>query len=402
MLKRYIKQTKNDVVFRKLLSNLPYSPALIADIGFYANRLRNEEVTRRTTVLFVVLALVMQSLAVFSPPESANASSEQDIIRGGVTDLNDFLARYDRNENDVKDIYSTAGVSRSEIVAVKPATISSRDDTYIMSRYGQLSPAGNEVSMSYQRSAGGMGVRYFSPLAAISGANTTFDGWAGKSATLGWFGILKSNGSLATKGLPTSISPSDASVAGPVKTVSALNLSQDSHPTEKTTAKPLDKLVYTLRLSNPQNISVTGIFDVRIADVLEYSSLIDGGGGSFDSNTGTISWPSVQLAPGESQERTFAVQLLPAFPATAAGQSNPASFDCKLSLVFGNVLTTNVKCPPEKDLENVLSFLPPTDTGANILFSVILLAVVLFFYVRTRQMKKEIKIVRHNYNTGVI
>ena len=136
-------------MFRKLVSNLPYSPALITEVGFYAKRLRKEDVTRRTTVLFVALALVMQSLSLFSPPTPANASSEQDIIRGGVSDLTDFLTRYDHNEDDVKDIYSTVGVSRSEIAAAKPGMIHATDNTYVMSRFGQLSASGHEISMSY-------------------------------------------------------------------------------------------------------------------------------------------------------------------------------------------------------------------------------------------------------------
>jgi hypothetical protein len=389
-------------VFRKLISNLPYSPALIEDIGFYAKRLRGEEVTRRTTVLFVVLALIMQSLAVFSPPESANASSEQDIIRGGVSDLKDFLVRYDHNEEDVKDIYSAAGISRSEIATTHPGTIQASDNTYVMSRYGQLSPSGKEVSMSYQRSVGGMGVRYFSPLASIGGSGSHFNGWVGHSATLGWFGIIQASGSLATHGLPVSLSPANATTANAVKTVSAVNLSQNSVPTETKTAQPLDKIVYSIKLSNPHTVSVTGVFSVRIADILEYATLIDGGGGILDENTGTLSWSQVQLGLGQSQERTFAIQLASSFPATAVGNSNPASYDCKLTLVFGNEQITRVECPPEKGVESLFTQLPPTDMWMNILFGSVLLLIVVFFYFRTRQMKKEIRIIRHNFNTGII
>ncbi len=389
-------------MFRKLVSNLSFSPALITEVGFYAKRLRQEEVTRRMTVLFVVLALIMQSLAVFSPPESANASSEQDIIRGGVSDLNDFLTRYDHNENDVKDIYSAAGVSRSEIVAAHASTIDVKDNTYAMSRYGQLSASKGEVSMSYQRSVGGVGIRYFSPLSAISGSGASFSGWVGQSATLGWFGIIKASGSLATHGLPTSISPMNASAASAVKAASAVNLTQSSIAANSTAAKPLDKISYSLKLSNTNTTSVTSSFNVRIADILEYASLIDGGGGSFDADSGTLSWPQVQLAPDQSQERTFAVQLLSDLPATASGQSNPSSYDCKISLVFGNSVDTPLDCPPIKGVESLFSQLPTTSIGANVGFATVLALVVGFFYVRTRQLKKEIRIIRHNLNTGII
>lgn len=389
-------------MFRKLVSNLPYSPALIADIGFYANRLRDEEATRRTTVLFVVLALIVQSLAVFTPPESANASSEQDIIRGGVADLNDFLIRYDHNEQDVKDIFNAAGVTRSEIAAAKPGKIHASDDTYLLSRYGQLSDSAKEVSMAYQRSAGGVGIRYFSPLEGMGGKGATFSGWVGESEILGWFGIIQSNGSLATKGLPTTIDPADATILSVTKTVTALNLSQGSMPIETTVAKPNDKIMYSLKVLNPHAVSITTNFNVRIDDLLEYSTVVDSGGGTLDDKTNYLSWSQVQLRPGESQTRTFAVQMFPSFPATAAGQSNPASYDCKMTIVYGKELSNQIECPPIKSIEGILNMLPPMNAGTNVIFGLSVLGIVAFFYVRTRQLKKEIRIIRHNFNTGVI
>lgn len=163
-------------MFRKLVSNLPYSPSLISEIGFYARRLKNEDVTRRLTALFIVLTFVMQSLAVFSPVESVNASSEQDIIRGGVSDLDDFLVRYDHNEDDLKDILSTVGVSRDEVANTRKTTIRATSDMYMMSRFGQLMASDKEISMSYQKSTGGMDVRFFSKLTELDGAHQSFKG----------------------------------------------------------------------------------------------------------------------------------------------------------------------------------------------------------------------------------
>ena len=55
-------------MFRRIFSNLSFSPALVGQLGFYAKRLRREEATRRLGLVFTALALVVQSLAVFSPP----------------------------------------------------------------------------------------------------------------------------------------------------------------------------------------------------------------------------------------------------------------------------------------------------------------------------------------------
>lgn len=382
------------------MSNLPYSPALITEVGFYARRLRNENATRQVTVLFVVLALIMQSLALFSPPESANASSEQDIIRGGVSDLNDFLTRYDHNEDDVKDIYSTVGVSRAEIAAARPGTITAKNNTYIMSRYGQLGASEQEISMSYQRSAGGTGIRYFSPLAESVGSHQTFKGWIGQSAALGWFAVVQANGSLATHGLPTTFDPAGAS-SGATKLVSAQNLTQNK-PAEETTVEPGDKISVTLRLSNNRSTTVSDNFSMRINDLLEYTSLIDAGGGTVDQNSSTIGWGTVQLASGSSQERTFVVQVLANIPATAAGKSNPESYDCRLTVSFGNALNLPVDCPAIKGVEGALFQMPKIDINGNLIFIGIVLVIVIFFALRTRQLKKEIRIIRHNFNAGII
>ncbi len=387
-------------MFRKLVSNLPYSPALITEVGFYAKRLRGENATRQVTVLFVVLTLVMQSLSLFSPPESANASSEQDIIRGGVSDLNDFLVRYDHNEDDIRDIYSTVGVSRAEIAAAHSGTITAKNNTYIMSRYGQLGASEQEISMSYQRGVGGTGIRYFSPLAESVGKHQTYTGWIGKSAALGWFAIIQANGSLATHGLPTTFDPSGAS-SGATKLINAQNLTQNK-PADETTVQPGDKISVTLRLSNNRPASVSDSFSTRINDLLEYTSLIDAGGGTVNQNSSTISWGTIQLASGSSQERTFVVQALTSMPATATGKSNPESYDCRLTVSFGNALDLPVDCPAIKGVEGALFQMPKIDISGNLIFIGIIFVIVVFFAFRTRQLKKEIRIIRHNFNAGII
>lgn len=388
-------------MFRKLVSNLPFSPALIHDVGFYASRLRKEEVTRQLTLIFVALTLVMQSLAVFSPPESANASSEQDIVRGGLSGLDDFLLRYERNDDDLKDIFTAIGISQSELATMRPSTIRVTDDSYLLTRYGQLSANANEASLSYQRSVGGIGVRYFSPLADITRSTATFEGWTGESPATGWFAVLKSSGGLVTRGLPSAVSAAGASNSLITKTVTATNLSQSGAPAT-TTAQPLDKIAYTIKAVNTGTTSATIPFSVHLSDVLEYATLIDAGGATYDSTTATLSWQQTQLAAGKSQERTFVVQLFSELPATATGQSNPASYDCTLAVSFGTRSSTPVACPPAKATESIINQLPTTSLATNIIFGGTLLAIVTYFYVRTRQLKKEIRIIRHNINTGII
>lgn len=371
----------------------------MTDIGFYANRLRGEEATRRTTVLFVVFALIMQSLAVFSPPESANASSEQDIVHGGVSSHDDLLLRYDHNESDIKDIYTALGVTRVEIADAKAETVSVKKSMYVTTRYGQLGHGTQEVSVSYPRSTGGVGVRYLTPYGNLSDKLSSIDAWVGTSASLGWFAISKANGGIVLKELPKSYDDKKASL--PVtKTLAAKNLSQPGSE-DSASAEPNDKIAYTLRAVNPGSTTQTNMFEVRIDDLLEYATLIDAGGGDFDTQTNTLRWPQTQLSPGEAQDRTFAVQLISHLPATPSGLSNPGSYDCTLSATYGNLLQHPVSCPAAKGVEGFLQQLPSAGIGVNVVAAIVLFATSLYFYARTRQMKKELRIIRHNVNSSV-
>lgn len=119
-------------MFRNFVSNLSFSPALIGQLGFYAKRLRKEETTRRVGLIFVVLALVVQSFAVFSPAESANAANPDAIIYNSMANKQELLTIYDRNNDgagrtDIQQVYSRVGISRNDIVNAQEAYFNTGD-----------------------------------------------------------------------------------------------------------------------------------------------------------------------------------------------------------------------------------------------------------------------------------
>lgn len=394
-------------MFRKLVSNLSFSPALITQVGFYARRLRKEEVTRRLTIVFTVLALLVQSLAVFSPPESANASSEQDLIRGGIQNIDDFLARYDKNNDDIKDIYTTAHITREEIATASLGTISSKDGFYTTTRYAQYTADQGEISFAYSRSSGGQGIRYSSPLALADTRSpakengTQYQAYIGTSAKLGWFAIIKNSAGLATKGKPATITPI-VDTNPVVRSLITANVSKNAPDATQTPAQPFDKINYTVTAKNTSNRSAPTSFSVNLSDALEYATLIDAGGGSIDEQTKQLLWPTTTLTAGATEQRTFVLQLLADTPATATGASNANSFDCVMATSFGTTVRVPVECPSLKGLEGIISELPSTNIFMNLTVSSLFLIVVSYFYLRTRQLKKEIRLIRHSLNTGTI
>lgn len=388
-------------MFRKLVSNLSFSPSVIDDIGRYSNKLKKEELTRRLSVLFIVLAVLVQSFALFSPPSSANASNSQDIIPGGVSSVDDFLSIYDRNDQDIKDIFYSLGIRRTDIAALRPSKIEPSQNTYALFRHGGLSSYNRESRLYYDRSVGGTGTRYFARLSDAGMENRSIDGWSGYSDSLGWFAVAKANGSIIVESLPIQIKDTSGSTQAVDRKLTVRKLGYDK-TIENGPATNNDRIEYVLSTTNTRGIPITAVFDVQLNDALEYASLIDKGGGDFSNDTKKLSWQPVSLEAGETQSRTFVIKMFPQFPATSQGVSNPNSFDCTVTVVFGQKQSTPVDCPPEKNIEGFLMSLPGLHKNDAAVVTLVVLSLVLYFYLRTKIIGDELRILRHSFSRRTV
>jgi len=189
------------------------------------------------------------------------------------------------------------------------------------------------------------------------------------------------------------------------------NTTQLLDDANETTAKPGDRLEYRLSVKNIGSTTGSYTMEDNIADVLEYADLIDAGGGTVveaSSDTpveevGTITWPAVSIKPGEQIEKIVIVQLKAETPATPIARGNPESYNCRMVNDFaGNNTTINVDCPAPKTVERTVTELPQTGATENIVFGGGVLAVVAYFYARSRQVKKEVRLIRRDLNSGTI
>ena len=396
-------------MFRKIVSQLSFSPAVVGQLGFYAKRLRKEQVTRRLGLVFVALALIVQSLVVFQPPESANASNPSDFIPGGLgvgqsADYGKFISAYDSNTWNVKDIMRSVGITRDEIVAAKygnwrtPGTIS----------WGREPRTGEVGSIRVTNKDGtDIGAIHGRPMTYING-DTDINGWIGYSKHVGWFAIMNACGNLVTKNIPPPVVP--PAPEAPVKNPPAKfelsktgnNVSQGNVSATTVAARHNDRISFTITIKNTGGTAGKASFLDHLGDVLEYSTLTERGGGAFDSNKNTLSWPEVTIPAGAQESRTYAVTMLSTIPATPQGQSDPSSYDCVMENVFGNGLRIPVVCASPKVIENIVTELPKTGPAENMLFAGIALAVVTFFYLRSKQLNKEVRLIRRDLNSGTL
>lgn len=109
-------------MFNKLVSNLNFNPGLITQIGFYANRIKQENALRRLSFVFIALAMVIQTFAVIAPPQKSLASSSNHIFNGLTTsnsvrgNVNLIVGAWD--SSDIKDIYGYFGVTKQDVANI--------------------------------------------------------------------------------------------------------------------------------------------------------------------------------------------------------------------------------------------------------------------------------------------
>lgn len=610
-------------MFRRIVSNLSFSPALVGQLGFYARRLRKEEATRRLGLVFTALALVVQSLAVFSPPEAANASTPGQVgnaprctvesvgprgqaftiqgneakvdfkVSGGKNckvqlSANSFFAPsmdgrpydkqilHDRNtrvfdtpgrytmkttlpnkSNPDKGCFyqvdltygtynvtpviayghgkldcgatvasatctsfniirnaaqekitlrATSSTSNAKVTKyvfdvtkpnsqVESKTINT-DQKLVLYDYVASTPGTYQAKVTLHTTVGqdsgpqckgsftvegpAVPVAVCTGLAAPSIANRTQVYLSGSAAVSGGasiksytFVIKNSLGvevtravvpSSATTATTTALNIGTAgnytaelyvqttlgdktgadcvksfTIAPPnvcpynptlppsspdcqpcpdnpdvwikdenckvelVNTKTATNMTQGMVEANTVTAKAGDKISYTITVENKGLISESVTMQEDLKDVLEYATIVDHGGATFNEQSKLLTWPAVTLASGQKQSRTIAVQMMEAIPSTNTGTGIPTSYDCKIANEFGNTVTVNVECPTQKVIvEQVVSELPQTGARENMIFAVVLLSVVTYFYARSRQLGREVRLIRRNLNTGTI
>lgn len=285
-------------MFRKLVSSLPFSPALVGQLGFYARRLSKEQTSRRLGLIFTVLALVVQSFALLSPPEPTYAVSPT---------------------NECK--FSS--------------TITQNDPSCRPCPYN---------------------------------------------------GTIWINDPSCNKNLQLSIE--------------AINLSRDGKSAVGGIVNPSDRIQYTIRTTNSGTMPTSATIEVSIADLVEYAVMTDAGGGTYDQETQKISWGSALLGSKQSDARSFVMSTKDPLPITPQAVDNPSSYDCMLTVTYGNTLNNALSCNLGKEIENTVKQLPETGPGENIAFATIALMVATYFYVRSRQLNREMKIIRRDFNAG--
>lgn len=118
-------------MFRKIVSNLPFQPALLEHVGFYVHRMRQEQALRRLGFALTALVVLVQIFAIISPAKPSLATNAADIVYG-ASSRQDVLQAYRNNRDqlgraDIQAIFNYYGIGADQIANAKLTTIKDGD-----------------------------------------------------------------------------------------------------------------------------------------------------------------------------------------------------------------------------------------------------------------------------------
>lgn len=393
-------------MFRKLISNLSYSPSLIGEVAKLAQRLKQEERMRRFGVVALGVALLLNTFALINPPESTNTAHDYDLLYGGVQSKNQLLSAYDRNEAQFRDISHALGIERSDIAAATPSTLHTKQSNLVIASRKPLGAKHTaHTTVPYPTKGSSTATLYLAPVRSLDTTPLTRTlgshhvGYAGLSQRAGEFIILRASGSIALQTPPQ--------LAKDTPTASFTLQKKARNETQRTAshlalAQPSDRITYTLSAHNKSPEPKDFTFSEHVSDILEYADIVDTRGGSLDLQKKTLTWPVQTAAANTTLTQTFVIRLKTHLPATAQGSSNPHSYDCLITNTFGTTTQTPVQCPPAKLIEPFAALLPRLTAAEGITTSAIFFILSLYLYLRARQQKEEIRLIRRDVNEGTI
>ncbi len=160
---------------------------------------------------------------------------------------------------------------------------------------------------------------------------------------------------------------------------------------------------YSLTTTNSGNGTANGyiIKPDSLGRILEYADLADYGDANFNQTSQQLSWPAVDIKPGESVTKTFTVKIKSPIPTTAPSLSDPAGRQYNICNKYGNEICIDVEKPGPAVVQTTVETLPNTGPGASLVVTFLAMCMIGFFYVRGRILAKEIEVIKYEYSRGV-
>ena len=431
-------------MFNNILSTLQFSSKSLDELRSYKRKEIRERYIRGVGLFFVIMALVIQVLAVTSSPKTGASPSQNDILPGGVSSQGQIINDCNRNFNDAATLYNWYGVTCNDIANHAWAVwINSTDYSGNLWSVGHL-PYG--LHGETPQTVNGKTV-YWRPLHAWdSGSSSRYEALKINASNGKVFFILFTCGNLVSIGLPTHYvppkptppppapkptppiptpTPTPAPTPTPPPVIkcqyndqipqsspeckpctasaniydaidcltyskAASNTTQSIADANNTTAKAGDVIQYTLSVTNTGKAPVKDfVIQENISDVLDYANSLSLNGGTLGSSN-ILSWPANTIPGGKTVQVQFSIQVKNPVPTNPPAADDPQGFNMIMTNVYGNTINIKVQPPITVATAQVAAkSLPNTGPGLNIFIMSVFSMLAGYFYFRSRLLVHE-------------
>lgn len=238
-------------MFRKLVSNLSFSPGISTHLAFYARRLRGEDLTRKLSMIFGIGILAFQFVAMVTPTESVNANGPNNVLLRGFSSKSDLI-----NQLRMKDPEHASARALFDHLHIGEAQINAARDTYIPARgssrlsFGRHRMAASDKAVTVDRTGNTFYARPLGSIATTAKAHVL----EGTTADGKYFAVLFTCGNPVVTSLPTP--PAPAPAPAPISKTPALQLTKATipgTPAANSNVRPGDQIGYRIYFSNTGN-----------------------------------------------------------------------------------------------------------------------------------------------------
>lgn len=332
-------------MFEKLISLIPYNPGMSHQLAFYGQRMRQEASIRRTSLIFLILAFMIQFLAVVSPPGITSAASNNDLINGGFNSAASAAQDCKSNLENYGKILLNYGITCTEVANSPTVTIQSTDHSRDLFSMGRL-PYGLAGETPVTIDGGTYYVRYLWSWDK-GGPASTYQALRILSENGTLFYLLYGCGNLVSVGIPVPYTPPPSTVILTPPAVppylQVIKTTLPGYPAANSSVAPSSTLGYNIYVDNLGSTAN----NVRLEDTLPpdttFQSMSLNAGASehtYDPATRTATWAWDTIP---HQINNYVVQLKLTVNSTA---SNNEQLCNKAGLTASNAggLSSNQVC----------------------------------------------------------
>ena len=192
-------------MFTKLISNLPYSPSLVQDIGEYRSHIQQESKLRKLGLISISIAALLYGYTLFFGAEASLLSSPgSDIIQGGTVatsdnSTNQSLVEAISNSSDAQAAYDYYNISTDDILNASMITIESNENQYRITTRQSIAQGAETCTLHEglsfcERSLNRTYEDFPQSIQVLAGSRSETE-----SVLDPWFGIIPESGNIITR-----------------------------------------------------------------------------------------------------------------------------------------------------------------------------------------------------------